>query len=119
MHTPTLLLIPFTLLIHLASAHGFVTGLTIASKFTPGSDPVWFYYDHKPDTAGWDALNQDIGFVEPAKAGTSDVNCHKNATAGKLYASANPGDEIVFSWNTWPDSHKGPIINYLAPCNGE
>ena len=21
-------------------------------------------------------------------------------------------------WNTWPSSHKGPVIDYLAPCNG-
>jgi cellulase len=79
---------------------------------------VWFYYTSKPDTAGWDSLNQDIGFVEPAKMGTADVNCHKSATAGKLYADVDAGDSIEFKWLTWPDSHKGPIMNYVAPCNG-
>lgn len=70
-------------------------------------------------TAGWDALNQDNGFVEPAALGTADINCHKSATAGKLYASVNAGDTIDFKWSGWPDSHKGPIINYIAPCAGK
>jgi cellulase len=47
------------------------------------------------------------------------VNCHKSATAGRLYANVNAGDTIEFEWSTWPDSHKGPIINYIAPCNGD
>lgn len=103
------------------TAHGFVKGVNINSKFTNGSDPVWFYSPaaSRPQTAGWDALNQDIGFVEPASFGTTDINCHKSATAGKLYATANAGDTVQFIWSTWPDSHKGPIINYIAPCNGQ
>jgi cellulase len=102
------------------TAHGFVKGVNINSKFTNGSDPNWYYYQAgtSPVTAGWDALNQDIGYVEPAAFGTADINCHKSATAGKAYVSANAGDSVQFVWFTWPDSHKGPIINYIAPCNG-
>lgn len=117
---PSLILLSTTaFLLDTASAHGFVTGVSINGKWTKGSDPIWYYSpNNRPLTAGWDALNQDIGFVEPAAAQTADVNCHKSATAGKLYADVNPGDTINFSWNTWPVSHKGPIINYIAPCNG-
>ena len=120
MHASTLLLPAIAALLDTASAHGFITGVKIGSTWTKGSDPVWYYYsaDQRPQTAGWDSLNQDNGFVEPASFQTADVNCHKSATAGKLYASVNPGDTIALSWNTWPDSHKGPIINYIAPCNG-
>jgi len=105
----------------LVIAHGFVRGVNINSNFTNGSDPNWYYYQAgtSPVTAGWDALNQDIGFVEPASFGTADINCHKSATAGKAYVSANAGDSVQFVWFTWPDSHKGPIINYIAPCNGK
>lgn len=29
------------------------------------------------------------------------------------------GQSITLQWNTWPgDSHKGPIIDYLARCSG-
>ncbi|KAF2825731.1 glycoside hydrolase [Ophiobolus disseminans] len=121
MYSALVLLSAAAALLDTASAHGFVKTVTVKGVATKGSDPVWFYSpaNSRPQTAGWDALNQDIGFVEPAAVGTSDVNCHKSATAGRLYASANAGDTIDFAWNTWPDSHKGPIINYIAPCNGD
>lgn len=121
MHSSILLLAATSALWESASAHGFVKGVNVKGTWTAGSDPVWWYYsaDNRPQTAGWDALNQDIGFVEPASVGSTDVNCHKSATAGRLYANVNAGDTIQFAWNTWPDSHKGPIINYIAPCNGD
>ncbi|CAA9959720.1 hypothetical protein PTMSG1_03129 [Pyrenophora teres f. maculata] len=121
MYTSALLLGALAVLLDTASAHGFVKGVNIKGTFTNGSDPLWFYApkDNRPKTAGWDALNQDIGFVEPANAGTADVNCHKSATAGRLYANVNAGETIEFVWNTWPVGHTGPIINYIAPCNGD
>jgi hypothetical protein len=102
------------------SAHGFVSSVTSSGVSTKGSDPVWFYSpaNSRPQTAGWDALNQDNGFVEPASLGSADINCHKSATAGRLYATVAAGSSLTFQWNTWPDSHKGPIIEYIAPCNG-
>ncbi|KAF2105421.1 endoglucanase IV [Lophiotrema nucula] len=108
-------------LLDAASAHGFVSGVTDAGKWTAGSDPVWFYYPAatRPVTAGWDALNQDIGFVSPDSYGTSNISCHKSATPGKNSVPVNSGDNVTFYWSTWPDSHKGPIINYIAACNGE
>ncbi|KAI1370937.1 endoglucanase-4 [Hypoxylon crocopeplum] len=101
----------------LVSAHGFVSGVTVNGKWTAGSDPVWYYYasGSAPATAGWDALNQDIGFIEPANFGSSDIACHKSAKVGKNFIEAKAGDKITFYWNTWPDSHKGPIMNYIAP----
>lgn len=120
MYGPVLLLGAVAVLLDTVSAHGFVKNVNIGGTSTKGSDPVWFYHskETRPQTAGWDSLNQDLGFVEPNNVGSSDVNCHKSATAGKLYANAKAGDTIEFEWNTWPDSHKGPIINYIAPCNG-
>lgn len=105
----------------LAAAHGFVRGVTVNGAWTAGADPVWYYYPAgtAPATAGWNSLNQDLGFVEPANFGTADIACHKSATAGANFISVNAGDQITFYWNTWPDSHKGPIINYIAPYSGE
>jgi hypothetical protein len=121
MHHSTLVLGALAFLLDTTSAHGFVTGIKAGSTWTKGSDPVWYYQSStsRTPTAGWDALNQDIGFVEPNSLGSTDINCHKSATAGKLYADVQAGQSIAISWNTWPsDSHKGPIINYIAPCNG-
>jgi hypothetical protein len=106
--------------IPLVSAHGFVSSVTVNGVSTPGADPVWYYYTPgtSPLTAGWNCLNQDLGFVSPSSYGSSDIACHKSATAGKLYVNANAGSTLTLQWNTWPDSHKGPIINYLAQCSG-
>lgn len=105
----------------LVSAHGFVSGVKVnGGTWTAGSDPVWFYFPSgtAPATAGWDSLNQDLGFVEPAQFGSANIACHKSATAGKNFVNVNAGDKVTFFWNTWPDSHKGPIINYIAPYAG-
>ncbi|KAH6642059.1 glycoside hydrolase [Boeremia exigua] len=108
-------------LLDTVSAHGFVRDINSGSAWAKGSDPVWFYSpaNSRPQTSGWDSLNQDNGFVEPAAMGTADINCHKSAIAGRLYATAAAGSTVNFYWNTWPESHKGPIINYIAPCNGD
>lgn len=105
----------------LVSAHGFVRGIRAGGVWTAGSDPVWFYSPagQGPVTAGWDSRNQDLGFVEPAAFGTNDIACHKSATAGKNFVNVNAGQTIEIYWNTWPDSHKGPIIDYIAPYNGK
>ncbi|KAI0389396.1 lytic polysaccharide monooxygenase [Xylariaceae sp. FL0594] len=101
----------------LASAHGFVTGVKVNGVWTAGADPVWYYYPagQAPATAGWNALNQDIGFVAPDAYGTSDIACHKSATVGKNFVDVKAGDTVTFYWNGWADSHKGPAINYIAP----
>ncbi|KAH8685029.1 endoglucanase-4 [Ilyonectria robusta] len=107
--------------IQLVSAHGFVSGVKVNGVWTAGADPVWYYYPtgQSPATAGWNSLNQDLGFVEPANFGTTDIACHKSATAGQNVINVNAGETITFFWNTWPDSHKGPILNYIAPYNGQ
>ncbi|KAF2442769.1 lytic polysaccharide monooxygenase [Karstenula rhodostoma CBS 690.94] len=107
-----------------ASAHGtFVTSVTNNDVVTKSSDPVWYYHvqngQPRPVTAGWDSLNQDLGFVSPDAFTSADINCHKSTLAGQTYVNVKAGDTINFFWNTWPDSHKGPIISYIAPCNGE
>ncbi|KAI0130342.1 endoglucanase-4 [Xylariales sp. AK1849] len=122
MHPSTLILALGASLLDLASAHGYVSGVTVnGAGWFPGADPVWYYYTagSSPATVGWNALNQDDGFVSPAAYTTTDIACHKSATAGQLYIAANAGDALTFFWNTWPDTHKGPIINYVAPCDGE
>ncbi|KAK9773446.1 putative Glycoside hydrolase [Seiridium cardinale] len=107
----------------LTSAHGWVNGVRVnGGSWIPGADPVWYYYTAgtSPATVGWNALNQDLGFVSPSAYQTSDIACHKSSTAGQLYVSANAGDVLSLTWSTWPsDSHKGPVINYIAQCSGE
>ncbi|EMR70622.1 hypothetical protein MGN70_009941 [Eutypa lata] len=109
-------------LLQLASAHGYVSGISVnGGTVIEGANPNWYYLPEgtAPETPGWQALNQDNGFVAPDAFGTSDIACHKSATPGATYIEANAGDTLTLYWNTWPDSHKGPVINYLAKCSGE
>lgn len=63
-------------------------------------------------------MNQDNGFVEPNSFGTSDIACHKSATAGSTEIPVTAGSTVKVTWNTWPDTHHGPVIDYLAKCSG-
>ncbi len=108
-------------LVQLASAHGYVSGITVnQGSWIEGCNPNWYYLPAgtAPETPGWRALNQDNGFVAPDAFTSTDIACHKSATPGQTYIEANGGDTLTLYWNTWPDSHKGPIINYLAKCSG-
>jgi lytic cellulose monooxygenase (C1-hydroxylating) len=57
--------------------------------------------------------------VNPNELSGSQISCHRDSSNAKLYATVAAGSELTLTWNTWPDSHKGPIFDYLAPCNGE
>jgi hypothetical protein len=45
--------------------------------------------------------------------------CHKNGSPGEQYLTVAAGTTIRAKWNAWADSHKGPILSYVAPCNGD
>ena len=51
-----------------------------------------------------------------AQYGTSDIICHLNATNPKGHAVVAAGDRINLQWTEWPDTHHGPVIDYLANC---
>ncbi|KAL8815011.1 MAG: hypothetical protein Q9223_005813 [Gallowayella weberi] len=63
--------------------------------------------------------NKDTGFINPGNYTNPDVICHKGATPGSLYATVAAGSTIQLQWSGWPDTHHGPVIDYLANCNGE
>jgi hypothetical protein len=58
--------------------------------------------------------NKFSGFVEPAAFGTSDIACHKSAKSTSNSIPVKAGDTLKLQWDTWPDSHHGPVIDYLA-----
>lgn len=100
-------------------AHGYVQSVSAGGKTYAGGSPEWFYASEKPDSVGWYAENQDNGFVAPSAYQTEDITCHKAATPGNKVVEVKAGSEIELQWNTWPDSHHGPVTNYLARCNGD
>lgn len=77
------------------------------------------YASPPPKVVGWSIpTDLDNGFVAPSAFNTADVICHKVATPGQASAAVKAGGSVSLEWTPWPDSHKGPITDYLANCNG-
>lgn len=101
-----------------AAAHGIVIDLDIAGTWYPGSNPYQdVYMNPIPDRVVWPFFGSGNGPV--ADFTTSAITCNGNATAGALVATIAAGETIDFYWTTWPESHKGPTMTYLANCGGD
>ncbi|TDZ14194.1 Endoglucanase-4 [Colletotrichum orbiculare MAFF 240422] len=102
-------------------AHGHVKAFQVnGGAYEPGFDVFTDYYKNpKPERYGWYAENTDNGFVAPDAFTSADIACHKNSKNAALTFKVAAGDKISFNWDTWPDSHKGPVIDYLAPCGDD
>lgn len=100
----------------LVSAHGRITKVTTSTGAVyPGWDPEF----PKPGLAAWSASNLGNIFVPPSNFTTSNITCHFNSAPGPASISVIAGDTIKLQWNEWPTSHKGPVLDYLASCNGD
>ncbi|EAQ85056.1 hypothetical protein CHGG_09070 [Chaetomium globosum CBS 148.51] len=99
------------------AAHGHVTNIVINGVSYEGFDPTSFPYNPNPPTVvGWTEGNSDNGFVAPDAFGNGDIICHKSATNAGGHAVVAAGDSVFIQWDTWPESHHGPVIDYLASC---
>lgn len=72
-----------------------------------------------PDVIGWSTTATDLGFVPPSKYQSADIICHEDGKPGALTAPVTAGSDVQLEWTPWPASHHGPIVTYLAPCNGD
>ncbi|KAL0938575.1 glycosyl hydrolase family 61 [Colletotrichum truncatum] len=101
------------------AAHGHVDWLVADGVAYRGWDsPAFTYSPPKDPVVGWKIDAPDNGFVEPVNFGGPDIICHRSATPAGGHATVAAGAKIQLIWNTWPESHKGPVIDYLAKCNG-
>lgn len=77
------------------------------------------YETDPPDSIGWTESATDLGYVAPDAYGSGDIICHKSATNAQATATVSAGGTVTMEWTTWPSSHKGPVIDYMASCDGE
>lgn len=77
------------------------------------------YTDSPPDTIGWANGATDLGFVDGNGYSTGDIICHKEGKPGTASADVAAGSSIKWDWTEWPESHHGPVITYMAKCNGD
>ncbi|OIW24405.1 hypothetical protein CONLIGDRAFT_96426 [Coniochaeta ligniaria NRRL 30616] len=99
------------------AAHGHVNDIIVDGVFWQGYDPTSFPYMSDPPTVvGWSTEQTDNGFISPDAFTSADIICHKSATNAGGHAVVAAGDKVFIQWNTWPESHHGPVIDYLASC---
>ncbi|KAF8884109.1 glycoside hydrolase family 61 protein [Infundibulicybe gibba] len=95
-----------------ASAHGFVSKVTIDGKAYTGGIGM---------SNGATSIIRQVSEQDPIKGATNpSVNCGTNAKPSTLVGDANPGSEIDFDWTTadggkWPHN-TGPMLTYMASC---
>lgn len=110
---------PVTLSLLLALLPSVLPELQLTLTSYEGYTPSYQYITPAPKTVGWLVpLDLDNGFVAPDAFGTSDVICHKSATNAQMAAPVKAGGKVELQWTPWPVTHHGPVIDYLANCNG-
>lgn len=57
--------------------------------------------------------------MAPDAFSSPDIICHRDGGNGAIHAKVAAGGTVELQWNTWPESHHGPVIDYLADCNGD
>lgn len=83
----------------------------IVDKYAYMSDP--------PESVGWATTATDLGFEDGTEYQDPNIICHRDGANAALSAPVTAGSDIEIQWTTWPDSHHGPVITYLASCGGD
>ncbi|KAL2826029.1 glycosyl hydrolase family 61-domain-containing protein [Aspergillus pseudoustus] len=103
-----------------AAAHGHVTNIVVNGVYYAGWDINSYpYMATPPVVAAWGTPNTGGGPMDVSSGYTNpDLICSLNATNAQGHVTVAAGDKINLQWTEWPDTHHGPVIDYLASCNG-
>ncbi|KAF3925303.1 Endoglucanase-4 [Dactylellina cionopaga] len=100
------------------AGHGFITELIIDGKSYPGYDP-WNGKYADGITQPW-SLNGGPNADGPAIFRFyNSLLCQRGPRPAQKSAPTPAGSNITFNWSQWPEAHKGPILTYLAECDGD
>jgi hypothetical protein len=101
------------------SAHGYIAEIVANGQSYTGYNPTVEPWTPDQGTIAWGNTATDTGYVAPSALQSPDIVCHRDAWNANLTAEAVAGSNVTLYWTPWPDSHHGPIMNYLANCNGD
>ncbi|KAK3358019.1 glycosyl hydrolase family 61-domain-containing protein [Lasiosphaeria hispida] len=101
-----------------ALAHSHLAYIIINGALFHGFDPLPGRQTNAPDRVGWSSTNADDGFVGPVNYTSPAIACHLDGASTPAHAPVRAGDNIHVQWNGWPIGHPGPLLSYLAPCEG-
>lgn len=106
------------------AAHGYLNAFTL-----DGADYKGFSRwnpSFSPDAIGWSFTTPDEG--PEMSLDSPNFVCRQGAEASSNYGKIQAGGTASFFWtsddkvinpNGWAESHRGPVITYIAPCNGD
>ncbi|KAF8324074.1 glycoside hydrolase [Clavulina sp. PMI_390] len=97
--------------------HGYVQQATLGSTVWPGWNPnVDPYLSPTPQRIfrpiPGNGPVTDLSLIDVQCNGYTDGGFYTSPAA--LVGSYAAGSQITLNWTTWPDSHKGPLITYIA-----
>ncbi|KAH8723226.1 glycoside hydrolase [Phaeosphaeriaceae sp. PMI808] len=82
------------------------------------------YYEsalYPNNTPGWYTTGQGGRPLYPIHANTYSIICNNASSPANTSAPITAGETVRVRWwnpGPWPSNHKGPVIDYIAPCNG-
>ncbi|OBZ68228.1 hypothetical protein A0H81_11842 [Grifola frondosa] len=99
-------------------AHGYVQDIVVGSThytgYLPYSDP---YYNPVPQRIvrpiPGNGPVTDLSLIDVQCNGYSDGGVVGSSPA-PIFATVSAGSQMHLNWTTWPDSHVGPMITYMA-----
>ncbi|KAK3305286.1 glycosyl hydrolase family 61-domain-containing protein [Chaetomium strumarium] len=106
------------------AAHGYINTFTLDgvdyegfSRWNPSPDP---------NAIGWSFSTPDEG--PELDISSPNFVCRRDSEPSRNYGTIAAGGTASFFWtsddkvinpNGWAESHRGPILTYIAPCNGD
>ncbi|KAJ5832645.1 hypothetical protein N7474_000956 [Penicillium riverlandense] len=104
----------------LVAGHGYVTGAVVDGTYYGGYlIDLYPYENDPPKVIAWSEDELDDGFINGTEYSGPNIICHKNAKPGALEAPVTAGGTVELQWTDWPSDHHGPVITYMANCNGD
>jgi lytic cellulose monooxygenase (C1-hydroxylating) len=100
---------------NLADAHAYIQQVTSDDQLYSGFRPDEPFYVYPKPVVTWSFKAPDRGFVNDYNH--PDIICHRSAAPAPSYVQVANGGTLRLSWSDWPP-HQGPVITYLAACNG-
>ncbi|KAG7135054.1 Polysaccharide monooxygenase Cel61a like protein [Verticillium longisporum] len=111
-------------LVSQAAAHGYLSTFYLSGNNYEGYN--YWQVDKAPNAIGWSFTTQNEG--PEMDISSPDFVCRRGSQPSKNYAKIDAGSPIEFRWtsddkvinpNGWAESHRGSVITYIAPCNGD
>ncbi|KAF8152575.1 endoglucanase-4 [Crassisporium funariophilum] len=99
-----------------AFAHGYLASFISNGVTYPGWAPFTDPYQ-TPVPVRVARKVTDNGPVE--NVASPDITCNRGGNIPtNLFADVTAGSQVKFQWDQWGSSHSGPVMTYMAKCNG-